>query len=163
METSIRLANRDQQIVDLLLQGCDNAEIANQLNMAHRTVKARFNRLFVKFGIRRGIKRVKLAVLLYRRQLCQHQQASATEHESLVSANIASSLSSPMDSRTKKSLKPSERLSTWSRTISASSTTSSDFGTESNSPCGTRLASTSNKQTHRESTDYRGLQAPAES
>jgi DNA-binding CsgD family transcriptional regulator len=161
METSFRLARRDQEIVDLLLQGCDNAEIANQLNMAHRTVKARFNRLFVKFGIRRGIKRVKLAVLLYRRQLCQ--QASATGQESLVSANIASSLSSPMDSRTKKSLKPSELLSTWSRTISASSMTSSDFGTESNSPCGTRLASTNNRQARRESTEFRVLQAGVDS
>src|ERR1700758_5299738 len=65
---TVRLGPREQQIVDLLLQGCDNAEIASQLNMARRTVKAHFNRLFLRFGITDGVKRVKLATLLYRRQ-----------------------------------------------------------------------------------------------
>ncbi len=60
---------RDRQIIELLLQGCDNSEIARDLNMAERTVKAHFNRLFLRFGIKGGIKRVKLATLLYRRQL----------------------------------------------------------------------------------------------
>jgi len=41
-EQSVRLGPREQQIVELLLQGCDNAEIANQLKMARRTVKAHF-------------------------------------------------------------------------------------------------------------------------
>jgi DNA-binding NarL/FixJ family response regulator len=69
---------REQQIVDLLLQGCDNSEIARDLHIAERTVKAHFNRLFLRFGIKGGIKRVKLATLLYRRQLWQerHQGAS---------------------------------------------------------------------------------------
>src|SRR5216683_2037909 len=65
-----RLTRREQQIVDLLLEGCDDAEIAGQLRIARRTVKAHFNRLFLRFGITSGIKRVKLATLLYRRQLC---------------------------------------------------------------------------------------------
>ena len=38
--------------------------------MALRTVKVHFNRLFQRFGIKNGIKRVKLATLLYRRQSC---------------------------------------------------------------------------------------------
>lgn len=54
--------------MDLLLEGCENKEIAKLLKMAPRTVKAHFNRLFLRFGIRGGIKRVKLAVLLYRKQ-----------------------------------------------------------------------------------------------
>jgi DNA-binding NarL/FixJ family response regulator len=70
-EQTVRLGPREQQIVELLLQGCDNAEIASQLKMARRTVKAHFNRLFLRFGITGGIKRVKLATLLYRRQACQ--------------------------------------------------------------------------------------------
>jgi len=70
MEQTVRLGPREQQIVELLLQGCDNAEIATQLKMARRTVKAHFNRLFLRFGITGGIKRVKLATLLYRRQSC---------------------------------------------------------------------------------------------
>lgn len=77
-EQTVRLGPREQQIVDLLLQGCDNAEIATQLNMARRTVKAHFNRLFLRFGITGGIKRVKLATLLYRRQTCLQMDAMAT-------------------------------------------------------------------------------------
>src|ERR1700730_11855823 len=75
-EQWVRLGPRERQITELLLQGCDNAEIAKQLKMARRTVKAHFNRLFLRFGISGGIKRVKLATLLYRRQLCS--EASVT-------------------------------------------------------------------------------------
>jgi DNA-binding NarL/FixJ family response regulator len=88
-EQSVRLGPREQQIVELLLQGCDNAEIASQLKMARRTVKAHFNRLFLRFGINGGIKRVKLATLLYRRQLCS--QTTAMEPVRQVSAKTASS------------------------------------------------------------------------
>lgn len=75
MEQTVRLGPRERQIVDLLLQGADNAEIAAELKMARRTVKAHFNRLFLRFGITNGIKRVKLAILLYRRQACQQKEA----------------------------------------------------------------------------------------
>ena len=67
-EQIARLSPREQQVVDLLLQGCDNAEIASQMNIARRTVKAHFNRLFLRFGITGGVKRVKLATMLYREQ-----------------------------------------------------------------------------------------------
>ena len=70
---------RERQIIDLLLQGCDNAEIARDLNMAERTVKAYFNRLFVRFGIKGGIKQVKVAILLYRRQLWLEKQQAARD------------------------------------------------------------------------------------
>jgi DNA-binding NarL/FixJ family response regulator len=72
-----QMGPRERQIIDLLLQGCDNAEIARDLNIAERTVKADFNRLFLRFGIKGGIKRVKLATLLYRRQLWMEQQQTA--------------------------------------------------------------------------------------
>jgi DNA-binding NarL/FixJ family response regulator len=88
-EQAVRLGPREQQIVELLLQGCDNAEIARQLNMARRTVKAHFNRLFLRFGITGGIKRVKLATLLYRRQACQ--QMNVMETVSPVSVSTESS------------------------------------------------------------------------
>jgi DNA-binding NarL/FixJ family response regulator len=77
MEEQLNLVGpRERQIVELLLQGCDNSEIARDLNMAERTVKAHFNRLFLRFGIKGGIKRVKLATLLYRRQLWMERQQS---------------------------------------------------------------------------------------
>ena len=92
-EQTVRLGPREQQIVELLLQGCDNAEIASQLNMARRTVKAHFNRLFLRFGITGGIKRVKLATLLYRRQACL--QMDVMDPASPVSVNRESSNSLP--------------------------------------------------------------------
>jgi DNA-binding CsgD family transcriptional regulator len=88
-QQTIRLGPRERQIVELLLQGCDNAEIATQLNMARRTVKAHFNRLFLRFGINGGIKRVKLATMLYRRQACL--QMNVMDPASQVSVNTESS------------------------------------------------------------------------
>jgi DNA-binding CsgD family transcriptional regulator len=88
-EQTVRLGPRERQIVELLLQGCDNAEIASQLHMARRTVKAHFNRLFLRFGITGGIKRVKLATLLYRRQSCL--QMSVMDPVSRTSVNSESS------------------------------------------------------------------------
>src|SRR5271166_116170 len=105
-EEPVRLGPREQQIAELLLQGCDNAEIAAQLKMAKRTVKAHFNRLFVRFGIRSGIKRVKLATLLYRRQLCL--EGSSMESGSPASASTGLSNLSLRDSRTARLRKSSE-------------------------------------------------------
>ena len=93
MEQTVRLGPREQQIVELLLQGCDNAEIATQLKMARRTVKAHFNRLFLRFGITGGIKRVKLATLLYRRQSCLQMDAMGTVPQ--MNASTVSSNSLP--------------------------------------------------------------------
>jgi IS30 family transposase len=74
----VSLGPRERQIVELLLQGCSNAEIARELKMAHRTVKAHFNRLFLRFGISGGIKRVKLATLMYRRQITRQMNVMET-------------------------------------------------------------------------------------
>jgi len=63
------LGPREQQIAELLMQGCSNSDIATQLQMNPRTVKAHFNRLFERFKIHGGVKRVKLATLLYRRSM----------------------------------------------------------------------------------------------
>jgi DNA-binding NarL/FixJ family response regulator len=77
-ENIVPLGQREQQIIELLLQGCDNSEIARDLHIAERTVKAHFNRLFLRFGITGGIKRVKLATMLYRRQLWLEKQQAAS-------------------------------------------------------------------------------------
>jgi DNA-binding NarL/FixJ family response regulator len=91
-EQTVRLGPREQQIVELLLQGCDNAEIAAELKMARRTVKAHFNRLFLRFGINGGIKRVKLATLLYRRQACLQLGVMGTVSPVNVNSESSSSL-----------------------------------------------------------------------
>jgi DNA-binding NarL/FixJ family response regulator len=109
-ENFSQVSPRERQVVDLLLQGCENAEIARDLNMAERTVKAYFNRLFVRFGIKGGIKRVKLATLLYRRQLwLERQQAAAVP----ANGNSSSFNSSPRVARTEKSPILSGQQSTW--------------------------------------------------
>src|ERR1700691_5331407 len=113
-EQPVRLGAREQQIGELLLQGCDNAEIASQLKMARRTVKAHFNRLFLRFGITDGIKRVKLATLLYRRQLCQQPNSMAAAYPTNESGGSLNSW--PKDLRTVKSRPSSGPRSTSSRT-----------------------------------------------
>jgi hypothetical protein len=111
-----RVGRREKQIVDLLLQGCDNSEIAQDLNIAERTVKAHFNRMFLRFGIKGGIKRVKLATMLYRRQLWSEKQPIATDP---IPENTPSSNSSQKAARTGKLRLPSAPPSTLSRTTSA--------------------------------------------
>jgi DNA-binding CsgD family transcriptional regulator len=142
-EDLVRLAPREEQIAELLLQGCDNEEIGKQLNIARRTVKAHFNRLFLRFGIQNGVKRVKLATLLYRRQLCS--EANATENEAPASENSKSLNSSPRDSKTAKLQTQSEPQSTSSKITSEPSMTSSDSGTGSNLPSGTKPAGTKSR------------------
>jgi regulatory LuxR family protein len=151
-EKSVRLAPRERQIVDLLLQGCDNEDIAKQLKMARRTVKAHFNRLFLRFGIQGGIKRVKLATLLYRRQLCL--ETNATENEFPVNENNESSSSSPKDLKTAKSQTKSEPLNTSSKITSEAFTTSSDFGTALSWPSGTKPDATKTQLTPENSSEW---------
>jgi DNA-binding NarL/FixJ family response regulator len=52
--------------VDLLLTGAEDKDLANELGIAYRTVKANLNRVYMKYGITDGVKRVKLAVMTYR-------------------------------------------------------------------------------------------------
>jgi len=139
-ERTIRLGPREQQITELLLQGCDNSEIAGQLQMARRTVKAHFNRLFMRFGITGGIKRVKLATMLYRRQICSEESVLAVEHPAQLNNGLSSSLHK--GSRTGKLRNKLEPQNTSSKITYGSSMTSSGFGTGSSSPSGMKPADT---------------------
>lgn len=132
----VKLGPREQQIVDLLLVGCDNQEIANQLHMARRTVKAHFNRLFLRFGIVGGIKRVKLATLLYRRRLEWDRIATEPARQQIEKTQSSNSLLPA--SKTKKLQPALEPPSTSLKTISESSTTSSVFGIEPSWLSGTK-------------------------
>lgn len=62
-QRSSGLSPKERQLVGLLLQGYDNHEIAAEMHIAMRTVKAHMNRMFIRFNIRDGFKRVKLALL----------------------------------------------------------------------------------------------------
>jgi DNA-binding NarL/FixJ family response regulator len=64
----IKITPRDQQVLQLLIQGCSNKEIASQLNISPRTVKQHLRTLFLRAGIRDGRKRVKLATAIFARE-----------------------------------------------------------------------------------------------
>jgi len=61
----IKITPRDEQVLQLLMQGCSNKEIAAQLNISPRTVKQHLRILFLRAGIRDGRKRVKLATAMF--------------------------------------------------------------------------------------------------
>jgi len=68
------LSRRERLVAARLLEGLSNPQIAEALHMKERTVKATFNRMFQKYGIRGGIKRIKLAVALYRQEQSTHER-----------------------------------------------------------------------------------------
>ena len=59
------------KIIPLLLQGLEAKEMANELHLGLRTTKSYLNTLFKQYKIKSGNKKVKLAVLLYRKELCR--------------------------------------------------------------------------------------------
>jgi DNA-binding NarL/FixJ family response regulator len=56
---------RDQQVLDLLVQGCSNKEIGGELKISPSTVKQHLHKLFCHARILDGRKRVKLIRYLY--------------------------------------------------------------------------------------------------
>jgi DNA-binding NarL/FixJ family response regulator len=72
---AIKITRRDEDVLNLLVQGCSNKEIAEQLHISPRTVKQHLRTLFLRAGITQGRKRVKLATAMYQkgqRELCSH-------------------------------------------------------------------------------------------
>jgi len=65
----LKIYPKERQVADLLLAGCDNKEISKELHIALRRVKTILTKLFMRFGITDGVKRVKLAALLYRERV----------------------------------------------------------------------------------------------
>src|SRR5580692_5050217 len=63
----MKVTPRDQQVLDLLVEGCSNKEIAGQLSISPRTVKQHLRTLFLRAGIRDGRKRVRLATAAFER------------------------------------------------------------------------------------------------
>jgi DNA-binding NarL/FixJ family response regulator len=57
----VKVTRRDEQVLNLLVQGCSNREIGGELNISLRTVKQHLRILFLRAGILDGRKRVKLA------------------------------------------------------------------------------------------------------
>jgi DNA-binding NarL/FixJ family response regulator len=66
--SDIKITRRDEQVLHLLVEGCSNKEIAEQLNISPRTVKQHLRTLFLRAGIKDGRKRVKLATAVFQRE-----------------------------------------------------------------------------------------------
>ncbi len=67
----IKITRRDTEVLKLLVQGCSNREIAEELHISPRTVKQHLRTLFLRAGIRDGRKRVKLATAMFlKEQAC---------------------------------------------------------------------------------------------
>jgi DNA-binding NarL/FixJ family response regulator len=64
----IKITRRDQQVLQLLVQGCSNKEIAAELNISPRTVKQHLRTLFLRAGIKQGRKRVILATAIFEKK-----------------------------------------------------------------------------------------------
>jgi DNA-binding CsgD family transcriptional regulator len=63
------LTEREKRLLNLLIEPCASTdELAKRMGCRPRTIKQYFRVLFGKFGIRDGVKRVKLAVAWYRLQ-----------------------------------------------------------------------------------------------
>jgi len=61
----MKVTPREQQVLNLLVQGFSDKEIAGQLSISPRTVKQHLRTLFLRAGIRDGRKRVKLAIAAF--------------------------------------------------------------------------------------------------
>lgn len=145
------LTTRELSIVELLLQGCENEEIHIKLGIGKRTVKAHLNRMFVKFGICGGIKRVKLAVMLYRRLKCSEgfqelltAPRSRRQELQLIEKKRLLGLSQKAF-EIRKLLPLSAQPSTSLKTISESSLTNSECGIDWNSLYG--MSNTTDEKT----------------
>jgi DNA-binding NarL/FixJ family response regulator len=59
---TIKITERDQQVLNLLVRGCSNKDIASEHSISPRTVKQHLRTLFLRAGIICGRKRVVLAM-----------------------------------------------------------------------------------------------------
>lgn len=68
MKTRSLPAGMYEKMAVLILECCENKEIAQRLGLAQRTIKHYRNLMYKQHNITTGVKAVKLAVLLYRQQ-----------------------------------------------------------------------------------------------
>ena len=74
----VNFTPRDQQVLNLLAQGCSNKEIGTELSISLQSVKTHLRTLFCRAGILDGRKRVKLA-----RYVCEEESAVLTPCDGL--------------------------------------------------------------------------------
>ena len=75
----IKITSRDWEVLNLLVQGCSNKEIAAELDISPRTVKQHLRTLFLRAGIRQGRKRVILATAVFEKEQLDYVAARTAE------------------------------------------------------------------------------------
>ena len=75
----IKITSRDWEVLNLLVQGCSNKEIAAELDISPRTVKRHLRTLFLRAGIRQGRKRVILATAVFEKEQLDYVAARTAE------------------------------------------------------------------------------------
>ena len=65
---TVKITQRDQQVLDFLVQGCSNKQIAHELRISPRTVKQHLRTLFLRAGITSGRKRILLAMAVLEKE-----------------------------------------------------------------------------------------------
>ena len=68
----VKITRRDQQVLQLLVEGFSNKEIAAELAISPRTVKQHLRTLFLRAGIKQGRKRVILATAVFEKEQMNH-------------------------------------------------------------------------------------------
>jgi DNA-binding NarL/FixJ family response regulator len=71
------MSKRDREVVGELLKCSSNKEIGEVLGITERTVKAHLGKLYGRFGIMTGDRRVKLAVMCFRRERTEEKVLAA--------------------------------------------------------------------------------------
>ena len=75
----VKITRRDQQVLQLLVEGCSNKEIAAELAISPRTVKQHLRTPFLRAGIKQGRKRVILATAVFEKEQMNHVATRTTE------------------------------------------------------------------------------------
>lgn len=80
---TIKITERDQQVLDLLREGCSNKEIGKRMGICHNTVKAHIARLCDRAGVdpRSTTKRLHLLNRLYPAQVNEKKLEALTEKQ----------------------------------------------------------------------------------
>lgn len=68
----IKITQRDEQVLRLLVQGYSNKDIAAALGISPRMVKQHLRAVYLRAGIHDGRKRVKLATAMFVKEQMGH-------------------------------------------------------------------------------------------
>jgi DNA-binding CsgD family transcriptional regulator len=91
----VKVSRREQEVLDCIVQGFTNKEIAAKLNVAERTVKFHVSSLLAKFGV---ADRVALSREASLGRMPSHSSASQLTPETLFGFSVRGHQSTPEDS-----------------------------------------------------------------